>query len=158
MWSPYAGHDNAHPVCGFVHPPTELMFRDALARHGMTRFTTVKGLEGSCDLPRDRTSIIGLVEPAAPEGFERLTLNPQEFDLAAKELPLTTTQQLIADYHRTLAGEDSALTAAIVWSSGFYLWRAGICPDLASGMAHCRELLAAGKVRSQLAQLQAAIG
>ncbi|MCY7278371.1 MAG: hypothetical protein LH702_32705, partial [Phormidesmis sp. CAN_BIN44] len=58
MWSPYAG--DAHVVCGFVHPPTENMFRDAFARRGTTNFTTVKGLEGSCDLPRDRTAIIGI--------------------------------------------------------------------------------------------------
>ena len=55
MWSPYAGEH--HVMAGFVHPPTENMIRDAFARRGITNFTTVKGLEGSCDLPRDRTAI-----------------------------------------------------------------------------------------------------
>jgi len=36
------------------------MFHEALAMRGVTELTTVKGLEGSCDLPRDRTAIIGL--------------------------------------------------------------------------------------------------
>ncbi|NJP09750.1 MAG: anthranilate phosphoribosyltransferase family protein, partial [Leptolyngbyaceae cyanobacterium RU_5_1] len=58
MWCPYAG--DAHIVSGFVHPPTEAMFQQAFALHGITHFTTVKGLEGSCDLPRERTAIIGL--------------------------------------------------------------------------------------------------
>src|SRR5579883_565204 len=58
IWSPYAGE--THLVSGFVHPPTELMFQEALALRGLGHFTTVKGLEGSCDLPRERTAIIGL--------------------------------------------------------------------------------------------------
>jgi anthranilate phosphoribosyltransferase len=158
MWSPYAGHDNSYQVCGFVHPPTEMMFRDALTRHGITQFTTVKGLEGSCDLPRDRPNIIGLANSTAADGFERLTLNAQDFNAAAKELPLVDDQQVITNYHQTLAGEDSDFTAAIVWSGGFYLWRSGICADLPAGMAYCRELLDSGKVQSKLAQLQGAIG
>ena len=71
MWSPYAGE--AHVVCGFVHPPTENLFREAFARRGTTNFTTVKGLEGSCDLPRDRTAIIGI----HTSEFERRNLVPR---------------------------------------------------------------------------------
>jgi anthranilate phosphoribosyltransferase len=157
MWSPYAG--TAHQICGFVHPPTENMFRGALALHGLTHFTTVKGLEGSCDLPRDRTAIIGLADPSLPDGFERLTLHPQAFGTAAKELPLPETPaRLIAHYRSVLAGEASDFAEAIVWSTSFYLWRSGITADIPDGIACARELLQAGKVAAQLSLLQTAIG
>ncbi|MEB3212496.1 MAG: hypothetical protein VKL39_14145, partial [Leptolyngbyaceae bacterium] len=58
MWCPYKG--DAVMVCGFVHPPTEKMIREAVTLHRPMPFLAVKGLEGSCDLPRDRTCIIGL--------------------------------------------------------------------------------------------------
>jgi anthranilate phosphoribosyltransferase len=64
IWCPYSGA--AHIISGFVHPPTEIMFQVALAMRGISNFTTVKGLEGSCDLPRDRTAIIGCPHPTLP--------------------------------------------------------------------------------------------
>ena len=79
MWCPYAGV--AEVVSGFVHPPTEIMMREAYRLRGASAtavpLTTIKGLEGSCDLPRERTAIIGLSSPH--ESFlERLRLHPQE--------------------------------------------------------------------------------
>ncbi len=50
MWCPYQG--DAHIVCGYVHPPTENMFKEAFDLRKTHKFTTVKGLEGSCDLPK----------------------------------------------------------------------------------------------------------
>ncbi len=74
MWCPYAG--NAHLVSGYVHPPTEGMFQAAFDLRGVTTFTTIKGLEGSCDLPRERTAIVGL---GNDHQFERLVLHPRDF-------------------------------------------------------------------------------
>jgi anthranilate phosphoribosyltransferase len=156
MWSPYAGNsDQTHQICGFVHPPTENMFRAAFELHDVRYFTTVKGLEGSCDLPRDRTSIIGIGHPELPDGFERKTLNAQDFSMAAKELSwLESTSTLIAGYQSVLAGEPSDLASAIVWSAGFYLWRCQASPDIPSGIALAQELLKAGKVAAQLSLLK----
>jgi anthranilate phosphoribosyltransferase len=67
IWSPYQG--DAHLCCGYVHPPTETMIREAFARRGVKQFTTIKGLEGSCDLPCDRTAIIGMGDH--PAGLRR---------------------------------------------------------------------------------------
>jgi anthranilate phosphoribosyltransferase len=58
IWSPYQG--TANQVAGFVHPPTETMIRQAYELRGTSFFTLVKGLEGSCDLPRERTAIISV--------------------------------------------------------------------------------------------------
>jgi len=55
-------HGDAQIISGFVHPPTEIMFQVALLCVEPT--TTVKGLEGSCDLPRERTAIIGISSPS----------------------------------------------------------------------------------------------
>jgi anthranilate phosphoribosyltransferase len=100
MWSPYAGI--AHRVCGFVHPPTEGFFREAFGLHGIEHFTAVKGLEGSVDLARERTAIIGGVQPlhgvtggpslrAAAQGLTRgsTAASPLE-SAAAATIPATT--------------------------------------------------------------------
>jgi anthranilate phosphoribosyltransferase len=150
LWSPYTD-GKGHRVCGFVHPPTEGMFRDALDRHGLQHFTTVKGLEGSCDLPRDRTNIIGLNQA---DGFERLTLHPLEWGYGAKELPLPELAVLLADYAQARSGQESDLTAALIWNCGFYLWRLGVSADMAAGLVLGKELLRSGKVEAKLTQVQ----
>ncbi len=148
IWSPYAG--SAHLVSGFVHPPTEGLFRTALKLRGVTEFTTVKGLEGSCDLPRERTCIIGL-------GLERLHLHPREYGFEGKNSPFNTLSDLLPALQETLTGEPSELTQSVVWSSGFYLWRCGVSPTVAEGIAQAIELLQSGAVLRKLASLRQAI-
>lgn len=150
MWSPYAGE--AHVVCGFVHPPTENMIRDAFARRGITNFTTVKGLEGSCDLPRDRTAIIG----ANPSEFERLCLVPRDYGLAAKEVPLSSTPEWVEAVRSVLAGNPSELMQAAIWNGGFYLWRCGVCPDLTAGLVKAEALLTQGAAAQKLDEISKA--
>lgn len=147
MWSPYAG--DAHVVCGFVHPPTENMFRDAFARRGTTNFTTVKGLEGSCDLPRDRTAIIGIHQFE----FERRNLVPRDYGFAAKDSPLTSTQEWSEMVQTVLEGKPSELTQAAIWNGGFYLWRCGVCPDLTAGLAKAEAVLTQGIAAQKLGQI-----
>jgi anthranilate phosphoribosyltransferase len=148
MWCPYAGE--AHLVCGYVHPPTEGMFRDAFAMRGTSNFTTVKGLEGSCDLPRDRTVIIGMQKAAE---FERLTLVPRDYGFAAKEIPLPSTEELLAEMQEVLQAKPSEFLQATIWNSGFYLWRSGLCSDLETGFGMAKELLNGGQVIQKLKQV-----
>lgn len=152
MWNPYAGE--SHLVCGFVHPPTEGMFRDAFALRGTTNFTSVKGLEGSCDLPRDRTAIIGM---GKGEKFDRLTLVPRDYGFAAKELPLVAIDQFVIEMKAALSGEPSELLQAIVWNSGFYLWRAGACTSIEAGFSQARAILELGQAERKLQQVIGAI-
>ncbi len=152
IWSPYAA---GHTVAGFVHPPTEGMFRIACELHGIGQFTAIKGLEGSTDLPRDRT-VIAMLSNAVGQ-WDRLSLHPQDFGTAAKELPLTDTPTLIAAYRHTLAGETSDFAAAVIWSSGFYLWRSGAAAGTAQGMVLAQALLQSGQVQAQLDRLQTAV-
>jgi anthranilate phosphoribosyltransferase len=164
IWSPYAGE--AHIVSGYVHPPTEGMIRGALTLHQIQRFTTVKGLEGSCDLPRERTGIIGVNRG---DTFERLYLHPHEYDMADKNVPLPTSDSAIpaADlmhtvlHRHTLDSEPSIdVTQAqqsIIWNSGFYLWHCGLADTLTAGIHLAADLLKSGQAAAQLHQLQQAL-
>jgi anthranilate phosphoribosyltransferase len=150
IWNPYDG--DAHIISGFVHPPTEGMFQTALGLKGVTQFTTVKGLEGSCDLPRDRTAIIGL-----GSSIERLLLAPREYNFTSRDVPLTTTEELILSLKTTLAGQDNEVTQSALWNGGFYLWRSGICEDMKIGIAKTEELLTNGTVAKKLEEVTSAI-
>lgn len=156
MWCPYAGV--AEVVSGFVHPPTEIMMREAYRLRGASAtavpLTTIKGLEGSCDLPRERTAIIGLSSPH--ESFlERLRLHPQEYGVGGKNpnLEEASPQAMQA----VLRGEPSELMLSILWNAGFYLWRSGIAPDITAGMAKAELLLREQVVKEKLLELQTAV-
>jgi len=155
MWSPYAGE--FHLIAGYVHPPTEELFRQAFALRGLTRFTTVKGLEGSCDLPRDRTAIIGIPQPEADPPFDHLLLSPREYGLGGSEVPLAPTEQWVQDMQAVLQGKSSALMQAAIWNGGFYLWRCGVCSDLAAGLAQAERTLTSGQALKQLQAISKAV-
>ncbi|MBD2670434.1 anthranilate phosphoribosyltransferase family protein [Arthrospira platensis FACHB-439] len=152
MWSPYLG--DATIACGYVHPPTESMFRTALELRNQRQFITVKGLEGSCDLPRDRTCIIGINRPSIdnPETsiFERLLLHPHDYGYGGKEVPLNSLDELINNIKAVLEGEPGELMQAAIWNGGFYLWCAGVCADIETGLKHAQELLTQGMVAQKL--------
>ncbi|PZD72995.1 Anthranilate phosphoribosyltransferase [Acaryochloris thomasi RCC1774] len=152
LWCPYAG--NRHQFSGFVHPPTERLLQDVFALRGnVYPYTTIKGLEGSCDLPCDRTNIIGVYNPDNDPPFERLFLSARDHDLGGAEVPLESTETLLAQMHQVIAGQKSPLLPAVLWSGGFYLWHLKLCPDLRSGIEKVRSLLQEGKVASTLQHL-----
>lgn len=153
IWCPYAV--DAHIITGFVHPPTEIMFQIAFALRGTKNFTTIKGLEGSCDLPRERTNIIGLSAPNIPHEtaiapIERLQLVPREYGFSSKNPPLISTEQLVTDMQSVLHGKPSELMQSAIWNGGFYLWRSGICEDIKSGIAKAEAMFTSGEVLQQL--------
>lgn len=152
FWCPYAG--KALVVSGFVHPPTEQMAQSAFWLRGIDRFITVKGLEGSCDLPRDRTCIIGANDPNKTPTFERLLLHPREYGFAGEDVPLSSIPQLIRDIQFVLRGTSSELMESAIWNGGFYLWQSGVCSDLTSGFAKARELLMNGQAAQKLDELK----
>lgn len=156
IWNPYDG--DAHIISGFVHPPTEGMFQTALGLQGITKFTTVKGLEGSCDLPRDRTAIIGLSSTISENAsIERLLLAPRDYNFTSHDVPLKSTEELILDIKATLAGQSCEVMQSALWNGGFYLCRSGICEDIQTGIAKTQELLSNGTVLKKLEELSRAI-
>jgi anthranilate phosphoribosyltransferase len=149
IWCPYAG--KAHVIAGFVHPPTEAMFQEALGLRGMAQFTTVKGLEGSCDLPRDRTAIIGL--STANSQIERLQLAPRNYGFTSKNVSLDSTEGILSDMRAILLGKKIELMETALWNGGFYLWRCGICGNMQEGIAKAEELFSCGAVAEKLQEV-----
>jgi anthranilate phosphoribosyltransferase len=156
IWSPYAGE--AHIMAGFVHPPTEDRIRETLELRGVKQFTTIKGLEGSCDLPCSRTAILGLGQLDAQPTFERLLLNPRDYGFAPVDVPLASLQELIEQIQQVLHGQSGELSDAAILNGGFYLWRCGVCPDLQAGFAQAGAMLQSGQVADKLGDVQAGLG
>lgn len=156
MWSPYKGQ--GHVVSGYVHPPTEARTQAAFTERGTGFFTTVKGLEGSCDLARDRTAIISLNAVKGGELVtERLLLHPRDYGFAGRDPDMLPPEQVIAEYQAVLNGELNEIGRSAVWNSGFYLWRVGRVNELEAGFELARSLLQTGKVKEKLHQIKTAI-
>jgi anthranilate phosphoribosyltransferase len=153
IWSPCKG--NVHLVAGFVHPPTEERFQEALPMRGINCYTTVKGLEGSCDLACSRTAILGLGQPTDPPAFERLLLNPRDYNFHPHDVTLESGDRAIAQIQSTLQGKSSELMDAAIFNGGFYLWRCGASKDLNAGFAQAEALLTQGQVADKLKQIAA---
>jgi anthranilate phosphoribosyltransferase len=154
IWHPYAGE--AHLISGFVHPPTEKTIIEALSQRDTPKtFTTVKGLEGSCDLPRDRTAIIGMVKP--DNAWERLLLSHRDYGFSSYNVPLNSSEELVADLHSVLHQKDSELRQSILWNAGFYLWHLGICEDLKAGCQTVQSLIDEGKAEKKLGDIRTAL-
>jgi anthranilate phosphoribosyltransferase len=154
FWCPYAGE--ALLASGFVHPPTEEIAQIAFALRGTHHFITVKGLEGSCDLPRNRTCIVGIRRsPDLP--LERLLLHPHDYGFDGAEVPLENPPQLNQSMQSVLRGSPSELARSTIWNSGFYLWQCGVCPDLESGLAEAKVLLSSGKAAQKLDEIRQAV-
>jgi anthranilate phosphoribosyltransferase len=150
IWLPFT--EACHLVAGFVHPPTEERFRETFELREIRNYTTVKGLEGSCDLSRSRTGIIGLGREGG--SFERLHFHPRDYNLDGTDLPLESTTQLIEQIQSVIAGKNCQLMPSAILNGGFYLWRFGVCSDLATGFAQAEAMLAIGKVAEKLKELQ----
>lgn len=158
LWSPYQGE--ALLACGYVHPPTEQIARDTFALRGTERFVTVKGLEGSCDLPRDRTCILGLNRPSsdAQATFERLLLHPRDFGFDGADVPFAGTEPFLDDMLAVLKGNTThELARSAVWNGGFYLWCSGACADLPAALTRAATILADGQAWQSLTTVRAAV-
>lgn len=144
IWCPYEG--DAHIMAGFVHPPTEERFQATLQMRGTPHFTTIKGLEGSCDLACSRTAILGLGQPTSPPKFERFLLNPRDYGFSHQDVPLESTSQLIEQIQSVLQGKPGDLMDAAILNGGFYLWRCGVAENLQEGFDRAKTMLISGEV------------
>ena len=150
LWSCYP--DPHLQVSGFVHAPTEQMMGDTWALLGQASGITVKGLEGSVDLPTSRVSIAahhnGDREP------ERLLLQARDHGLRTDELELSTLSDWSGWARDALLGR-GPLLKPLLWNGGFLLWRSGQQPSLEAGLAEADRLISSNVVddrRLQLAQ------
>jgi anthranilate phosphoribosyltransferase len=150
LWTPHRGDHLL--VSGFVHPPTEKRAWEALAAAGEHDVLTVKGLEGSADLPTSRAGITARLR--AGSEAERLLLHPRDHGLHGEDEAWTDLdswrQQALAALH----GE-GPLASALHWNVGTYLWLSDRFGSLESGLSQAAALLAARsgeRLRRQLAR------
>lgn len=146
MWSPYQGP--VHVFSGFVHPPTEVMMLEVGSLRGIPAFTTVKGLEGSCDLPRSRTAILH-------HNGERLLLKARDYGLEGSDTAFPGLEVWQQQAMGVLQGDPSSpLWPDVLWSGGTFLWLTGSALTLEMGLDHAKSLLQDGSVLSTLTELQ----
>lgn len=149
IWAPC--WENVRIMAGFVHPPTEDMIRQALGLKGVNYFTTIKGLEGSCDLPLSRTAIIGFNN--GDKGFERIILPPKNYGFEPQDVPLESANELIKQMQDIIEGKSSKLSDAVIWNGGFYLWNCGIVSTLEEGFNKAKNIINTGKLQQKLQQI-----
>ncbi len=136
-------------VSGFVHPPTEARAWKALQLCGETDLFTVKGLEGSTDLPISRACITARVRAGE---VERLILHPRDHGCYEQEPPWSDLTGW-AQQARAALGAQGALHKSLVWNAGAYLWQSGHQEDHRSGLAMADDLLRSGAVLAKLQDL-----
>ncbi|MFM7265299.1 MAG: anthranilate phosphoribosyltransferase family protein, partial [Cyanobium sp.] len=137
MWTAHQGEHLL--VSGFVHPPTEARAWEALGAAGERDLLTVKGLEGSTDLPTTRAGITARVRDGA---VQRILLHPRDHGITAAEHPLTDLETWREEARAALCGE-GPLAEALAWNLAAYLWFAGRVADVAEGLERARALLLA---------------
>lgn len=140
-------------VAGFVHPPTEERFRATFKLRHTEEFTLVKGLEGSCDLSRNRTGIIAIGNVG--QDFERILLDPADYGLRGSDIMFESNEQAIDLIKAVIHGVPNKLFSAAVLNGGFYLWRFKLASSLESAFELATTMLTKGKVANKLKQLQA---
>jgi anthranilate phosphoribosyltransferase len=155
IWSPYKY--KVHQIAGYVHPPTEATIKETFKLRGESKYTLVKGLEGSCDLRLSQTTIVTVSEPESSEGFEYLKATPREYGLQGKDVAIESEAQLLTEIEQVVQGKESQLMQAAIWNGGFYLWRCGVCANISSGINQAEELLKSNSMEQKMEEIKAAI-
>lgn len=152
IWQPYQG--KSHLMAGYVHPPTEKMIREALKLTGVTKFTLIKGLEGSGDLKLEQTNIITIDDQTSETGFRYLKLNPLEYNIKGNDYDLVSDNDYLQQLNQTIKGENTPLTLGAIWNGGFYLWRCGVVDTIEVGLSKAEELITGGQLYHHLNSLK----
>ncbi len=151
MWSPYQG--NQRIISGFVHPPTEVHIREAFSLHDITEFVTVKGWEGSVDLARSRTNIIGINHG---DHFERVILTASKYGFSSHDSAIADADAIANYMIAALKGEPSEYLNSVLWNCGFYFWISGLASDISQAIATAQKIIDSGLAMQKLQDLQQA--
>ncbi len=149
LWTAHQGDHLL--VSGYVHPPTEARAWEALALAGEKEIATVKGLEGSTDLPTGRACVTALVRQSRSE---RLILHPRDHGCFGPDPVWENLEHWRDQAFAALEGEGE-LSRSLEWNAGVYLWFLGSQASLHAGLERARHLLRLGAVRAQLERWQA---
>jgi len=138
LWTPHRGEHLL--VSGFVHPPTESRAWEALRAADETEVLTVKGLEGSTDLPTTRAGITARLRGGGEA--ERILLHPRDHGIDAEEVAWESLETWQEQALAALQGE-GPLAQALAWNLAALLWQADRFDSLAAALEQAGALLAA---------------
>lgn len=153
MWCPYAGE--CRVIVGYVHPPTEELAQKTLLLTDVPNFTTVKGLEGSSDLPQARTAIVGM-----HTSFEqqRILLHARDYGFGQPVETAFLEPSYLTTLKDTIQGKTTDLNHTAIWNGGFYLWHSGVAKTLEEGITLAKELLQSDRLIKQIQLLSQETG
>ncbi len=137
LWTPHQGERLL--VSGFVHPPTEQRAWEALRACGEEDVLTIKGLEGSTDLPTTRA---GIAARLRGERCERLLLHPRDHGISAPEVAWQSLEVWREQALAALRGE-GPLAEALLWNLACLLWQSDQISGLEAALDQARALLLA---------------
>ncbi|QEY32619.1 anthranilate phosphoribosyltransferase [Synechococcus sp. RSCCF101] len=148
LWS---AHQGPHLlVSGFVHPPTEARAWQALALAGERDLVTVKGLEGSTDLPTSRACVTATVRDGRSE---RRILHPRDHGCFAPEPGWTDAETWTAMAQAALQGE-GPLALPLLWNAACYLAFSNPLQPLEQALEQARALIGGGAPLATLGALR----
>tara|TARA_Y100001968_G_scaffold333824_1_gene399882 strand:- start:4117 stop:5172 length:1056 start_codon:yes stop_codon:yes gene_type:complete len=146
----WTAHQSNHLlVSGFVHSPTEERHWKALEQLGETNFITLKGLEGSTDLPISRSCKISHMKQ---NNIHQISLNPKNYNYNGKEITFENLDEWKKQAIDALNNE-GPLTKSLLWNSGFYLWASEITKTLDEGIEKAKFLITTGAVKATIQKL-----
>jgi anthranilate phosphoribosyltransferase len=137
LWTPHRGERLL--VSGFVHPPTEQRAWEALRACGEEDVLTIKGLEGSTDLPTTRA---GIAARLRGEHRERLLLHPRDHGITAPEVAWTSLDLWRDQALEALRGQ-GPLAEGLLWNLACLLWQSDQLTSLPAALDQARALLLA---------------
>tara|TARA_Y100001968_G_scaffold329061_1_gene377567 strand:- start:4147 stop:5205 length:1059 start_codon:yes stop_codon:yes gene_type:complete len=147
----WTAHQGSHLlISGFVHTPTEDRHRETMMLINNPNFITVKGLEGSTDIPISKACITGHMHEN--EERKKLILNPKEYGYSGKDIKWNNLDEWQDQALLALEGKGS-LAKAFYWNAGIYLWFSGISPSLEAGLLKVKSLIHNGIVKCKLNEL-----
>ncbi len=147
LWTAHKGRHLL--VTGFVHPPTEKRHLQTLQLLGEKHAVTVKGLEGSTDLPLSRQLTISELKN---EQIKNFTLSPKEHHCHGKDVAWHNISQWKEDCINTLNGK-GAFQKALIWNAGIYLWLTKSTNSISKGIKKAEESIISGSAQKTLNQL-----
>ena len=148
LWTPHRGEHVL--VSGFVHPPTESRCWKALGLAGETNIVTIKGLEGSTDIPTSRAGISSHVRNGSPE---RVILHPRDHGCFGSDVIWSGEEAWQVMAEAALRGMGD-LARAVVWNAGCYLWFLDPAQELGNCLLRVKDLLRSGAVLAKREQLR----
>ncbi len=147
LWSPLKGDHIL--ISGFVHPPTEERAKNTIKFFKNIKLISVKGLEGSIDLPTSRPCITGNM---SNEKSSRLILYPRKYQLNGKDIEFGNLNEWRKNAFDALNNKGPFLQP-LIWNAGVYLWFSKNAISLQEGLDKAKIYIREGLAKKKLEEL-----